>query len=31
MSDTLEWDVAIIGHDPSQRATYLDAIINARQ
>src|SRR3954471_17611319 len=31
MSDTLKWDVAIIGHDPSQRAMYLDAIINARQ
>src|SRR5512139_1190873 len=31
MSDTLDWDVALIGYDPTQRARYLDAIIDARQ
>jgi hypothetical protein len=31
MSDKLEWDVAIIGYDPTQRARYLHAIIDARQ
>jgi hypothetical protein len=31
MSDKLDWDVAIIGYDPTQRARYLDAIIDARQ
>jgi hypothetical protein len=31
MSDKLDWDVAIIGYDPTQQAIYLDAIMNARQ
>ena len=31
MSDKLDWDVAIIGYDPTQQARYLDAIINAQQ
>ena len=31
MSDKLDWDVALIGYDPTQRARYLDAIIDARQ
>jgi hypothetical protein len=31
MNDKLDWDVAIIGYDPTQRARYLDAIIDARQ
>ena len=31
MSDKLDWDVALIGYDPRQRARYLDAIIDARQ
>ncbi len=31
MSDKLDWDVAIIGYDPTQWARYLDAIIDARQ
>jgi hypothetical protein len=31
MSDKLDWDVAIIGYDPTQRATYVDAIIDAQQ
>jgi hypothetical protein len=26
-----DWDVALIGYDPTQRARYLDAIIDARQ
>ncbi len=31
MSDKVDWDVAIIGYDPTQRARYLDAIIDARK
>ena len=31
MSDKRDWDVAIIGYDPTQRARYLDAINDARQ
>ena len=31
MSDKLDWDVVLIGYDPTQRARYLDAIIDARQ
>jgi len=31
MSDKLDWDVALIGYEPTQRARYLDAIIDARQ
>ena len=31
MSDKLDWDVAIVGYDPTQRTRYLDAIIGARQ
>ncbi len=31
MSDKLDWDVAVIGYDPTQRARYLDAIIDAWQ
>jgi hypothetical protein len=31
MNDKLDWDVAIIGYDPTERARYLDAIIDARQ
>src|SRR5512139_3977664 len=31
MSDKLDWDVALIGFDPTQRARYLHAIIDARQ
>jgi hypothetical protein len=31
MSDKLDWDVALIGYDPTQRARYLDVIIDARQ
>ena len=31
MSDKLDWDIALIGYDPTQRARYLDAIIDARQ
>ena len=31
MSDKVDWDVAIIGYDPTQRARYLDAIMDARQ
>jgi hypothetical protein len=30
MRDKLDWDVAIIGYDPTQQARYLDAIINAQ-
>jgi len=29
MSDKLDWDVALIGYDPTQRARYLDVIIDA--
>ena len=31
MRDKLDWDVAIIGYDPTQQARYLDAIINAQR